>query len=198
LKKVRLSVSEEVGLLPAAKLACRGDKNTENVYALELLLGSVKDLVWKFAIQNTKRCPDFVDDAYAEGMNKVLLIIPSFQPGKSRFTTFAGFCANRHIQLIVRREIKYRKRFVTCSAPDSCMFTYNEEQNSDAHKYLDFSKAIKNIPVSDKPYADLYFGFKTGKPQTLQAVANVFGITRERVRQRIKRAILKIREKELA
>ncbi|TMD65881.1 MAG: hypothetical protein E6I91_09645 [Chloroflexi bacterium] len=42
---------------------------------------------------------------------------------------------------------------------------------------------------------DLRYGFANGEPHTLQEIGNVFGLTRERIRQLLKRSLRKIRSK---
>jgi len=66
-------------------------------------------------------------------------------------------------------------------------------------KYQKFiSEALKDLPSKKKEILERRFGISTGQKETLQAIGNDYGITRERVRQIINDSIGYIKETKLS
>ena len=57
--------------------------------------------------------------------------------------------------------------------------------------------ALRTLPPRDAKVLRLYFGLDGGQEHTLEEIGNLFGITRERVRQLRDRALKKLREGEV-
>jgi RNA polymerase primary sigma factor len=54
-------------------------------------------------------------------------------------------------------------------------------------------KALEILPPRDRRVLILYFGLESGEPMTLNQIAGMLGVTRERVRQLRDRAVMAIR-----
>jgi len=54
-------------------------------------------------------------------------------------------------------------------------------------------RALETLPPRDKRVLILYFGLESGEPMTLNQIAGMLGVTRERVRQLRDRAVMAIR-----
>jgi RNA polymerase primary sigma factor len=59
-------------------------------------------------------------------------------------------------------------------------------------------KALAPLPPRDRKILVLYYGLDSGEPMTLGAIADMLGITRERVRQLRDRALTRVRGGEMA
>ena len=59
-------------------------------------------------------------------------------------------------------------------------------------------RALEPLPPRDRKVLLLYYGLETGEPQTLDQIAKVFGVTRERVRQLRDRALAALRDSQAA
>jgi RNA polymerase primary sigma factor len=53
----------------------------------------------------------------------------------------------------------------------------------DALRRQAVQRALAKLPERERRIVELRFGFDTGEPETLEAIAKELGITRERVRQ---------------
>jgi len=54
-------------------------------------------------------------------------------------------------------------------------------------------RALETLPPRDRRVLILYFGLESGEPMTLNQIAGMLGVTRERVRQLRDRAVMAIR-----
>ena len=55
------------------------------------------------------------------------------------------------------------------------------------------SQALAHLPPRDRKVLQLYYGLETGEPMTLNQIAQILGVTRERVRQLRERALEALR-----
>jgi RNA polymerase primary sigma factor len=58
------------------------------------------------------------------------------------------------------------------------------------------AESLRSLPPRDREVIELRFGLRNGRPHTLDEVAQILGITRERVRQIQSRGLLKLRQPE--
>jgi RNA polymerase primary sigma factor len=59
-------------------------------------------------------------------------------------------------------------------------------------------RPLSPLPPRDRRILMMYYGLETGEPMTMEQIAQVFGVTRERVRQLRDRALAAVREGEAA
>src|SRR5215207_10907932 len=59
-------------------------------------------------------------------------------------------------------------------------------------------RALSPLPPRDRKILLMYYGLETGEPMTMEQIATVFGVTRERVRQLRDRALAAVRDGEAA
>jgi RNA polymerase primary sigma factor len=55
------------------------------------------------------------------------------------------------------------------------------------------AEVLQELPTRDRRVLELRFGLRDGRPRTLEEVARVFGVTRERVRQLERRGLARLR-----
>ena len=55
------------------------------------------------------------------------------------------------------------------------------------------AEVLQELPPRDRGVIELRFGLRDGRPRTLEEVARVFGVTRERVRQLEQRGLARLR-----
>ncbi|HSR14621.1 MAG TPA: RNA polymerase sigma factor RpoD/SigA [Gemmatimonadales bacterium] len=61
----------------------------------------------------------------------------------------------------------------------------------------EIDSALKTLPARDAKVLRLYFGLEGGREHTLEEIGDMFGVTRERVRQLRDRALKRLREGEV-
>lgn len=59
-------------------------------------------------------------------------------------------------------------------------------------------EAFKELTDREAKILELRYGLVDGKPRTLEEVADIFGVTRERVRQVEAKAIKKLRKRKIS
>ena len=59
-------------------------------------------------------------------------------------------------------------------------------------------RALSPLPPRDRKILLMYYGLETGEPMTMEQIATVFGVTRERVRQLRDRALAAVRDGDAA
>jgi RNA polymerase primary sigma factor len=55
-------------------------------------------------------------------------------------------------------------------------------------------RALEPLPPRDRRILLLYYGLESGEPMTMEEIARIFGVTRERVRQIRDRALAAVRD----
>ena len=73
--------------------------------------------------------------------------------------------------------------------------TVNAGERVDRHLLQErIVEVLKSLAPREREVIELRFGLKDGHPKTLDEVAKVYGITRERIRQIEARGLLKLRQ----
>jgi RNA polymerase primary sigma factor len=71
--------------------------------------------------------------------------------------------------------------------------------SADQHLLKDrIAEVLRSLPQRDRDVLELRFGLRDGHARTLEEVARVLGVTRERIRQIEARALVKLRSPERA
>lgn len=83
------------------------------------------------------------------------------------------------------------ERFIVEDRPDA------ESQAMDHFLVEEIDAALRTLAPRDARVLRLYFGLDGGREHTLEEIGNLFGITRERVRQLRDRALKRLREGEV-
>ncbi|HET9275218.1 MAG TPA: RNA polymerase sigma factor RpoD/SigA [Gemmatimonadales bacterium] len=83
------------------------------------------------------------------------------------------------------------ERFIAEGQPDT------EEEAMNQFLTEEVDAALRTLPPRDAKVLRLYFGLEDGREHTLEEIGQIFGITRERVRQLRDRALKRLREGEV-
>ena len=83
------------------------------------------------------------------------------------------------------------ERFIAEGQPDT------EEEAMNQFLTEEVDAALRTLPPRDAKVLRLYFGLENGREHTLEEIGQIFGITRERVRQLRDRALKRLREGEV-
>ena len=83
------------------------------------------------------------------------------------------------------------ERFIVDGQPDA------ESQVMDQFLVEEIDAALRTLAPRDARVLRLYFGLGGGREHTLEEIGDLFGITRERVRQLRDRALKRLREGEV-
>ena len=87
----------------------------------------------------------------------------------------------------------YRARLREAGIDDSVDARLEDESRREA-----LLRALSPLPPRDRKILLMYYGLETGEPMTMEQIATVFGVTRERVRQLRDRALAAVRDGEAA
>lgn len=192
LKLNLLSADEEQEL---AKRIQEGDLSARN-----RLVEANLPFVLKIAGKYSRYCKKFsLTDLIEEGNLGLIRAAEKFDPSLGRFLTYARFwIAVRVSNFVTNREEKMLNEDCHKKGDDEGIgillgISSERDDIADFEKLEQFQylakKLLSNLRGRERKIVAMYFGLEDGEPHTLEEVGKTFGITKQRVKQIVSRAL---------
>ncbi len=181
----RLSADEQRGL---CKQAQNGDPE-----ALETLVRSVDGFIWKLAFFYSRRLRIDAEDLAQIGAVAAIKSVWRFNPKRleAKFSTYA---CRAIVHAVCRNARQEARRIEYQPADDDLPEPKAPELHGQFGGHIDLNRLLDRLTPEDRRAVELRYGIRDGIQRTLAATGNLIGCTAERVRQRINRAIRKMRD----
>ena len=179
----------EVTLFEQAQAGCAASLN-ELIQRHERLVHFVVQRQWLLTLS--------YEEAIQAGRRGLWRAILGYDPGRG--TTFATY-AYRAIMKYVWAAVKSERRRLRREVPVGVLVLYGYQSGSDPAELRDQQEIrqsllslVKRLPKRLRRVITAYYGLQGKEPQTLQAIGNQLGLTRERVRQLRNEALVWLRQ----
>ena len=152
-------------------------------------------------VKQLSSSPSSFDEMLSEGLLAMMRAVEKFDFDRGfRFSTYATMVIRRQLYRSMKNEHRDRSRFPNA---DDAILTEQAQESAEPRigfqgwKRLSetLGRMMKDLDPREQTIIRARFGFDSdGKKQTLQSLAQEFGVCKERVRQLEKRAMAKLRD----